>query len=248
MRLVDKTVIITGASSGIGSTTARLCAKEGAALVLGARRKALLDDLAHEIDNGRIVILQGDAKDERFAIELVELGKKQFGAVDAGFYNCGILGDLGPIPEMSEKNWRDVLDTNLTGAFFAAKHLLPAMRERKRGSIVFTSSFVGNTIGLPGMGAYAASKAGIVGLTKVLAAEHGAEGIRVNAILPGGTRTEMAGNDPAFHEFVENLHALKRMAEPDEIAQAALFLLSDQASFVTGSAFFVDGGNSICKT
>jgi NAD(P)-dependent dehydrogenase (short-subunit alcohol dehydrogenase family) len=98
------------------------------------------------------------------------------------------------------------------------------------------------------MGAYAASKAGIVGLTKVLAAEHGAEGIRVNAILPGGTRTQMAGNDPAFHEFVENLHALKRMAEPDEFAQAALFLLSDQASFVTGSAFFVDGGNSICKT
>jgi NAD(P)-dependent dehydrogenase (short-subunit alcohol dehydrogenase family) len=178
----------------------------------------------------------------------VELARTQFGAVDASLYNCGTLGELGPVAEMTERTWREVLDTNLTGAFLAAKHQIAAMRPAKRGSMVFTSSFVGNTIGLPGMGAYAASKAGLVGLVRVLASEHGSEGIRVNAMLPGGTRTDMAGKDPAFHDYVANLHALKRMAEPREIAEAAVFLLSDQSSFVTGAALFVDGGNSICKT
>ena len=97
------------------------------------------------------------------------------------------------------------------------------------------------------MGAYAASKAGMIGLTQVLAVEHGSQGIRVNALLPGGTKTAMAGDNPDQHEFIKSLHALKRMAEPSEIADAALFLLSDVASFVTGSAMLADGGNSICK-
>jgi len=97
------------------------------------------------------------------------------------------------------------------------------------------------------MGAYAAAKAGLIGLTQVLAVENGAEKIRVNALLPGGTMTPMAGDDANFHEVVRGFHALKRMAEPSEIAQAALFLLSDQASFVTGSAMIVDGGNSVNK-
>ena len=121
------------------------------------------------------------------------------------------------------------------------------MLERGGGSIVFTASFVGHMIGLPGMGAYAAAKAGLVGLAQVLAAEHGADGIRANTLLPGGTLTAMAGDDPAYHEVVRGLHALKRMASPEEIARAALFLVSDAASFVTGAAMIADGGNSISK-
>ena len=155
---------------------------------------------------------------------------------------------MGPIPDMSPVNWEMVIATNLTGGFHAARHQISAMKLRGGGSIVFTSSFVGHTIGLPGMGAYAASKAGLIGLVQVLAAEHGAEGIRANALLPGGTRTAMAGDDPAFHDWVKGLHALKRMAEPEEIARAALFLVSDDSSFVTGSALMADGGNSINKT
>jgi NAD(P)-dependent dehydrogenase (short-subunit alcohol dehydrogenase family) len=112
---------------------------------------------------------------------------------------------------------------------------------------VFTASFVGNGIGLPGMGAYAAAKAGLVGLTQVLAVDHGPQDIRVNALLPGGTKTDMAGTDPAFHDWAAGLHVLKRMAQPEEIAEAAVFLLSDRASFVTGSAMYVDGGNAISK-
>ena len=148
---------------------------------------------------------------------------------------------------MDEANWRKVLAVNLDSAFHAARHQVPALQRRGGGSIVFTSSFVGHTIGLPGMGAYAASKAGLIGLAQVLAVEHGPENIRVNALLPGGTMTAMAGDDAGFHEVVRGFHALKRLAEPAEIARAALFLLSDHGSFVTGSAMIADGGNSVTK-
>ena len=153
---------------------------------------------------------------------------------------------MGAIPEMATGNWHDVIATNLTSAFYAAKHQIPAMKEQGGGSIVFTSSFVGYTnAGLPGMGAYAASKAGLIGLAKSLSAEHGIDGIRANTLLPGGTRTAMSGDDPAVHEFIAGLHPLNRMAEPEEIARAALFLLSDQSAFVTGSAMMADGGISV---
>ena len=148
---------------------------------------------------------------------------------------------------MTAETWDRVIKTNLTSAFFAAKHQIPELIKTGNGSIAFTSSFVGHTIGLPGMGAYAAAKAGLIGLTQVLAAEHGASGLRVNALLPGGTLTPMAGDDPSTLETIRNLHALKRMATAEEIARAALFLVSDASSFVTGSALIADGGNSITK-
>ncbi len=251
MRLEGKTVIVTGASSGIGQAAALLFAQEGANLVLGARRKARLRELEALIRrqaNGSAVFQTGDVAEEGYAEALVALAETRFGSLDGAFNNAGIMGETLPAPEMPAANWRQVIDTNLTGAFYAAKHQLRAMEPRGSGSIVFTSSFVGHRIGFPGMAAYAASKAGLVGLTQVLAAEHGPAGIRVNALLPGGTLTEMAGDDPDHLAFVRGLHALKRMAAPMEIAQAALFLLSDAASFVTGSALLADGGNSISKT
>ena len=148
---------------------------------------------------------------------------------------------------MSEANWNAVIATNLTSAFHAAKAQIPALLESGGGSLVFTSSFVGHTIGFAGMGAYGAAKAGLNGLVQCLAAEYGPLGLRVNALLPGGTLTEMAGEDAGYHDYVRSIHALKRMAGPEEIARAALFLLSDEASFVTGTAMLADGGNSIFK-
>ena len=249
MILADKTIIITGASSGIGAAAATLFATEGANLVLAARRETLLAGLADRIvsKGGRAMALAGDVTEETYAAALVEAAETEFGGLDAAFNNAGITGPLGPATDMSAETWQNVLTTNLTSAFLAAKHQIPALRRRGGGSVVFTASFVGHTIGLPGMAAYAASKAGLIGLTQVLAAEHGADGIRVNALLPGGTKTPMAGDDPERLRGIEGLHALKRMAEPEEIAQAALFLLSDQSSFVTGSAMIADGGNSIFK-
>lgn len=249
MLLNGKTIIITGASSGIGAAAAKIFAAEGAKLVLGARRVELLEQITKDIsaNSGEAVFLAGDVEDTAYAADLVKLAESHFGGLDGAFNNAGVTGDMGPIPDMAESNWHKVIAVNLNSGFYAAKHQIPAMRKRGGGSIVFTSSFVGHTIGLPGMGAYAAAKAGLIGITQVLAAEHGPENIRVNALLPGGTMTPMAGDDADFHEVVRGFHALKRMAEPSEIANAALFLLSDHASFVTGSAMIADGGNSISK-
>lgn len=248
MQLDHKTVIVTGASSGIGAAASLMFAAEGANVVLGARRETLLDQLVEQIiqSNGNAISVAGDIKDENYAAKLVQIAKAEFGGLDAAFNNVGIIGDMGPIPDMETNNWHDVIATNLTSAFFSAKHQIPVMKECGGGSIVFTSSFVGHTnAGMSGMGAYAASKAGLIGLAQALSSEHGADGIRANTLLPGGTKTNMAGDDPAVHQYIAGLHPLNRMAAPDEIAKVALFLLSDQSSFVTGSAMLADGGLSI---
>ena len=151
------------------------------------------------------------------------------------------------VPDMSIENWNTVIAVNLTSAFWAAKSQIAAMKRQGSGSIVFTSSFVGfSNGGMPGMGAYAASKAGLNGLVQSLAAEHAADGIRINSLLPGGTITPAGGegNQEAL-DFIASLHPMKRMAAAEEIAQAALFLLSDRAQFMTGSPMIVDGGMSV---
>jgi NAD(P)-dependent dehydrogenase (short-subunit alcohol dehydrogenase family) len=253
--LKNKVAIVTGASSGIGYATAKLFAREGAKVVVTARRRPQLDALVAEIQKagGTAFALHGDVKDEAHAKALVEAALDNFGGLDIAFNNAGAIGEMGPVSELSLAGWQDALDTNLTSAFLGAKYQVPAMIARGHGSLIFTSTFVGYTVGMPGMAAYAASKAGVIGLTKVLAVELGPKGIRVNAILPGGTDTPASitnapGATPEILAFVENLHALKRLAMPDEIAQSVLHLASDASSFVTGSAFLVDGGVSINRT
>ena len=252
MRLQGKIAIITGASSGIGEAAALLFAKEGANVVIGARRDDRLTEIAELIrrTGGKATHMSGDVQKEEYAKELVNLAVTTYGGLDIGFNNAGILGAMGDTSNITAEAWHDTLQTNLTSAFYGAKHQINAMRENRSGSVIFTSSFVGHTIGFPGMAAYGASKAGLIGLTQCLATEVGPQGIRVNALLPGGTITPMAGdfsNDPEAMEGVKAFHALKRMAEPSEIAKAALFLASEEASFVTGAAFLADGGNSITK-
>jgi len=253
--LTNKVAIITGASSGIGRAAALLFAREGAATVVAARRQTELDALVVEIQNagGRALALAGDVKDEAYAKALVELATEEFGGLDVAFNNAGVLGETGPVSELSLEGWRETLDTNLTSAFLGAKYQVPAMIERGGGSLILTSSFVGHTAGMPGMAAYAASKAGLIGLMQVLATEFGQKGVRVNALLPGGTDTPASitnapGAGPEVLAFVEGLHALKRMARPEEIAQSALYLASDASSFTTGTALLADGGVSISRT
>ena len=252
--LINKVAIVTGASSGIGYATALLFAQEGAKVVASARRQAELDALVAQIKEagGQAVAVAGDVKEESLAKALVETAVDRFGGLDVAFNNAGSSGAMGPVPDVSLTGWRDTLDTNLTSAFLGAKYQVPAMLKRGGGSLIFTSSFVGYTVGFPGMAAYAASKAGLIGLTQVLAAEFGARGIRANAILPGGTDTPSnAANlpraTPETRSFIEGLHAVRRLARPDEIARSVLHLASDASSFITGVALLVDGGVSVFR-
>ncbi|MFK3694018.1 SDR family oxidoreductase [Serratia bockelmannii] len=248
--LNGKVAVIGGASSGIGKAAALLFARQGAALVLGARREPLLAELVEDIrrEGGRALAVAGDVRDEAFAERLTATAVDEFGGLDIAFNNAGTLGPLGPSLALSASEWRDVLETNLSSAYYSAKYQIPAMLARGAGSVIFTSTFVGHTAAFPGTAAYAASKSGLIGLTQALAVEFGGRGIRVNALLPGGTDTAMGrqmGNTPEALAQVAELHALKRLAMPEEIAQAALYLASDASSFVTGTAMLVDGGVSI---
>jgi NAD(P)-dependent dehydrogenase (short-subunit alcohol dehydrogenase family) len=251
--LKGKAAIVTGASSGIGRAAAKLFAGAGAEVVVAARRKAELESLVREIADreGSALAIAGDVSDEAFAKELVERAEESYGHLDVAFNNAGINGEEGPTTGISLDGWNEALKVNLTSAFLAAKYQIPAMLKQGKGSIIFTSSFVGYTVGFPGVAAYAASKAGLIGLTQVLAAEYGPQNIRVNAILPGAVDTAMyeAANETAAERaYLTNLHALKRIASPEELAQAALYLASDASSFQSGTAMLVDGGLSITRT
>lgn len=247
-----KVLIVTGASSGIGNAAVRLLTEAGAHVVATARRREKLEKLQDEIEDcgGSIVTVAGDVGDFALHERLVRTAVDKFGRLDGAFNNAGTLGVSSPISETALADWQTTITTNLTGPMLAAKAQVPQLQKHGGGSIVFTGSFVGYTAAFAGMAAYAASKAGLIGLSNVLAVECATSSIRVNTIISGGVDTPM-GHESAptldAMTFVRNLHALKRIARPEEVAAAAKFLLSDDASFVTGTAMRVDGGVSIYK-
>ncbi len=246
--LHGKVAIITGASSGIGRATARLFAREGASVALNARGVDALESVAEEIrrDGGQAAAIPGDVTLAETHVRLVETALERFGRLDIAINNAGTVGQIAPLADLDPDSWNAVLSGNLTSAFLAARVQIPAMLASGGGALVFVSSFVGTSVGLPGMAAYGAAKAGLMGLVKGITADYAAVGVRANALLPGGTDTAMAG-DQAQKDWAASLHALKRIAEPEEIAAAVLFLAGPMGSFVAGSALYADGGNSAVK-
>ncbi len=250
--LQNKVAIVTGASSGIGRATALLFAREGARVVASGRQQDKLITLIDEIKalGSQAIAITGDVSDESHSQQLVRAAVDQFGGLDIAFNNAGTLGEMGPVQNISLSGWQDTLNTNLTSAFLGAKYQIPAMLLRGGGSIIFSSTFVGNTTGFPGMAPYAASKAALNGLTQVIAAENGIHGIRANTIIFGGVDTPMGrsvANTPEILAYIQSLYALKRIATPEEVARSVLYLASEASSFTTGTALVVDGGVSIYR-
>jgi NAD(P)-dependent dehydrogenase (short-subunit alcohol dehydrogenase family) len=197
------------------------------------------------------VSLAGDVKSETYARALVDLALTRFGGLDIAFNNAGTTGTPGSVPGLELAQWQETLDTNLTSAFVGAKYQIPAMQARGGGSLIFTSTFVGHTLGLPGMAAYAREQGGPHRPDPGAGRRIWGTRVRVNALLPGGTDTPMGRaftDTPESLAFVQNMHALKRLAQPEEIARSALYLASDASSFTTGIALLADGGVSICRT
>lgn len=254
MPALENTVaIVAGASSGIGHATALLFAREGAKVVVGARRRHELEQLVATIVSagGQAVALAGDVAQESYAEALVRLAVDTYGGLDVAFNNAGMIAPMGPTPEISLADWRRTLDVNLTSAFLAAKYQLPAMVARGGGSLIFTASFVGYTVSFPGIATYSASKSGLIGLTQSLAVEFAQRNVRVNALLPGATDTAMyreMNDTPETRNFITGLYPMRRIATPEEMAKSVLYLASDASTFTTGTAFMVEGGISINRT
>ncbi len=249
-RFHGKTVIVTGASSGIGRTAAIEFGREGASVVLAARRLDACEETASAIRDlgGEACAIRCDITDEGDVRRLVEAAVERFGRLDCAFNNAGIAGDIRkPTHEHSLDNWNQVIATNLTSVFLAMKHEIAAMLECGGGAIVNNSSIYGLVGSNVGHVPYAASKFGVVGLTQTAAVEYAAQGIRVNAVCPGYTWTELMRErhrelSAHFERNVLPDIPMRRLADMTEIARLVLWLASDEASYVTGQAIAADGG------
>lgn len=243
----DKVVIITGASFGIGKATALAFANEGAKLVLSdvqdKEGKALAEDIRSK--GSECIYVHCDISKPAEVKNMVSEGVKKFGRLDIAYNNAGIEGEMGFIADGSEENFDRIIGINLKGVWACMKYEIPEMLKNKKGVIVNCSSIAG-VIGSQGLPVYVASKHGVIGFTKNAALEYAKQGIRVNAVCPAGVHTPMlerlVESSPGLGEQLDAMHPIGRAAQPEEIADAVLYLCSDSASFVTGHEMLVDGG------
>jgi len=242
--LKGKVAIVTGGASGIGRATAILLAREGAKVVVADYNPTGGRETLRMIEEkgGEAIFIETDVSKPDDAERMVEETTRIYGRLDILFNNAGVA-ETAKVSEASLDHWERVLAINLRGVFLGCKYAIPKMIENGGGSIINTASIAAE-VGFNQSAAYVASKHGVVGLTKTIALDYAADGIRANTVCPGVIRTPMVmeGLDEAAREYVVSLHPLRRMGEPEEVAEAVLFLASERASFITGTCLFVDGG------
>ena len=243
----DKVALVTGAGSGIGRAAARIFAREGAKVAAADVNQASAEETVGLIRaaGGEAFGLQADVSKAAEVEAMVAAVVETYGRLDCAFNNAGIEGALASTADYTEADWAPVIAVNLTGVWLCMKYEIPRMLETGGGAIVNTSSAAG-LLGAPRMPAYVASKHGVVGLTKTAALEYAKSGVRVNAVCPGVIDTSMVGRlkerRPRMFEKIVRGEPIGRIGRPEEIAETAVWLCSDAASFVTGHAMSVDGG------
>lgn len=249
-RLQDRVALVTGGSVGIGRATALALAREGAKVVVANRSVAGGQDTVHAITDmgGTACFIQTDVSQAAQVKALVAEAVQTYGRLDCAFHNAGYEGMRVPIADLPEEDWQRVLDTSLTGVWLCTKYAIQQMQQQGRGVIVNMSSVVG-LAGRPGLSpALVASHHGVIGLTRQAALECAQQGIRVNAVCPSVTRTprlaRVHGDSPEIIARMGARHPLGRMTEPEDVAEAVVWLFSDAASFVTGHTLVIDGGLS----
>jgi NAD(P)-dependent dehydrogenase (short-subunit alcohol dehydrogenase family) len=245
-RLKNKTAVVTGAGSGIGRACALALAREGAKVALVGRRKKLLEELACEIGDSAVAIVADVSKHEDIS-RVVKQTVEHFGGLNVLLNNAGVM-HVGTAEQVTETQWDEMFNVNVRGVWLLSRAVLPHMRKAGGGSIINTASVLGIN-GVRNRAAYAASKGAVVLLTKCMAVDHGADKIRVNAICPSFVETELTASvirdapDPdAVRAARVAVHPIGRLGQPEDIAGLAVYLASDESSWVTGAAFPVDGG------
>ena len=242
-----KVALVTGAGSGIGRAAAQIFSREGAQVAVADVNVAGAEETVSMIKaaGGEAFCIQTDVSNGAEVEAMVNAVVEKYSRLDCAYNNAGIEGALARTADYTEDDWAPVIAINLTGVWLSMKYEIPHMLKTGGGAIVNTSSAAG-LLGAPRMPAYAASKHGVVGLTKTAALEYAKSGIRVNAVCPGIIDTSMVGRlrerRPKMFQKIESGEPIGRMGQPEEIAETAVWLCSDAASFVTGHAMAVDGG------
>ena len=242
-RLKDKVAVITGSGMGLGQAMALLFSREGAKIVVPDINTEAGEETVDAIreEGGDAIFVRADVSKSEDAERMIAAAVDSYGSVDVLVNNAGVQVEKN-VPDTTEEEWDYVLGVNLKGTFLCAKAAIPQMRRQGSGSIICISSISG-LVGQPNQASYNASKHGVIGLVRAMACDHAGEGIRVNAICPGSMNTPMAANIPEEHLApYRKANLFERFAEPMEVAYAALFLASDESSYVTGSVMTVDGG------